>query len=1206
MTANKHSYLFRPIALLKVLVLFTALAVSAQPFQFAHVTDTHVGGATGTDDLRRTVADINANPDLDFVILSGDVTEFGSDEELRLAKRILDSLAIPWYVIPGNHDTNWSESGGNSFREVFGGETFAFVHKGYFFVGTNSGPNMRMSPGQVPRENLVWMDSLFAAHPDVEMPLIYVNHYPQDSSLNNWFEALDRVKARNVQLFFCGHGHQNKEYDFEGIPSIMGRSNLRAKDTVGGYNIVAIGHGQATYRERNPGVGTQPAWATIPLVDHDFTSERRYHYRPSYDVNTRHAGVRAVWSFQDDSDIGAGLVAYKQRVITANTAGQVYALDAQTGRKVWTFQTGGKVYSTPAVWKDYVVVGSTDRHIYGLDAETGEQRWRYAAGKAVLGSALVDRGVAYIGASDGVFRAIDIKSGKLRWSFDAVEGYVSGKPLRYENTLYFGSWGNGFYALDPANGDLKWAWTNGASSRMLSPAACYPVGAHGRVFIVAPDRYMTALDAHTGAEVWRKKIDSIRVRESMGLSEDGRLVYVKTMDGQVLGVSTTADTMQIDWTSALQLPYELTPSAIAANDGQVFVPSHAGLVSGLAAATGDVAWQYKLSNAMVNPMLPLKGQQLVASTMDGKVVCLAYGDPDKRAWIRINQLGYTPRGIKVAVLGSKGKKRFRKFALVEAQTGKPVYTARTGKNFGAYGPFHTSYRLDFSAHADTGTYYLEVDGARSPRFRIAADVYDGAADFALRYMRQQRTLFNPFLQDSCHTHDGFTLYAGSAGLPDSTHIDVAGGWHDASDYLQYSTTSANATFHLLAAYRDFPGVFQDQKQANGLDGSNGLADVLDEAKWGLDWLLKMHPEPHLLFNQIADDRDHAGMRIPGEDDFYGRGYERPVYFVSGEPQQRGKFMNNTTGTSSTAAKFTSAFNLGSTVFRQVDQPYAQLLRGKAATAYDFANKKPGVTQTASVKSPYIYAEENWVDDMALAAATQWQATGDVRFLNEALNYAKQEPVTPWMANDTAAHYQWYPFINLGHRELARHLEGGQRGEVIAYYRQGIEEVWARAGQNAFYRGVPFIWCSNNLTTAFAIQCQWYRELARDDAYAQLEQANFDWLFGCNPWGTSMVYGLPAWGDTPTDPHSAFTHLENFPIDGGLVDGPVFGSIFNDLIGIRLTKPDAHAPFQSDLAVYHDDYGDYSTNEPTMDGTASLIYLLAAKQQQAREEARPEK
>jgi len=104
----------------------------------------------------------------------------------------------------------------------------------------------------------------------------------------------------------------------------------------------------------------------------------------------------------------------------------------------------------------------------------------------------------------------------------------------------------------------------------------------------------------------------------------------------------------------------------------------------------------------------------------------------------------------------------------------------------------------------------------------------------------------------------------------------------------------------------------------------------------------------------------------------------------------------------------------------------------------------------------------------------------------------------------------------------------------------------------------------------------------------------------------MVYGLPAWGDTPTDPHSAFTRLQHFPIDGGMVDGPVAGHIFNNLIGIRLTKPDAHMLFQSDLAVYHDDYGDYSTNEPTMDGTALLIYLLAAREQQAREQARSKK
>lgn len=562
-----------------------------------------------------------------------------------------------------------------------------------------------------------------------------------------------------------------------------------------------------------------------------------------------------------------------------------------------------------------------------------------------------------------------------------------------------------------------------------------------------------------------------------------------------------------------------------------------------------------------------------------------------QAWIRINQLGYQPNSLKVAVWCSKGNSAISSFQLIDAKNGKVVFEKKAGKAFGAYGPFVQTYRLDFSAYKVAGNYYLKAGDIQSPVFAISDTVYKGTADFCLRYMRQQRSGFNPYLKDSCHTHDGYVLYGTKAGIPDSTHFDVTGGWHDASDYLQYATTSANATYHLLAAYRDFPGVFTDQKKANGLDGKNGFPDILDEAKWGLDWLLKMHPSPDIMFNQIADDRDHISMRMPKQDSQYNRGYERPVYFIDGEPQQRGKFLNNTTGTSSTAAKFSSAFAMGSDIYSKQNHGYSQLLNQKAKSALAFSNKKLGVTQTVSVRSPYIYEEDNWTDDMELAYAQQGQVLS-------AMHYAQQEPVTPWLGNDTARHYQWYPFINLGHNQLAKQLKGSRRDTVIKYYRDGIERVKNKANQNAFYRGIPFIWCSNNLTTSFAIQCYWYRQLTSDRQFEELEQANFDWLFGCNPWGTSFVYGLPAGGDTPVDPHSAFTHLKKYPIDGGLVDGPVYGSIYNSLKGIRLFNEDTYAPFQSALAVYHDDYGDYSTNEPTMDGTASLIYLLAAMDSQS--------
>jgi hypothetical protein len=116
----------------------------------------------------------------------------------------------------------------------------------------------------------------------------------------------------------------------------------------------------------------------------------------------------------------------------------------------------------------------------------------------------------------------------------------------------------------------------------------------------------------------------------------------------------------------------------------------------------------------------------------------------------------------------------------------------------------------------------------------------------------------------------------------------------------------------------------------------------------------------------------------------------------------------------------------------------------------------------------------------------------------------------------------------------------------------------------------------------------------DTTYLELETAAVDWLLGVNPWGVSMVIGLPAGGTTPRDPHSVVaSELGVRWLIGGLVDGPVYRSIFQSLRGIRLNQADEYAPFNTGFVVYHDDLGDYATNEPIMDGTANLTYLLAA-------------
>ena len=244
-------------------------------------------------------------------------------------------------------------------------------------------------------------------------------------------------------------------------------------------------------------------------------------------------------------------------------------------------------------------------------------------------------------------------------------------------------------------------------------------------------------------------------------------------------------------------------------------------------------------------------------------------------------------------------------------------------------------------------------------------------------------------------------------------------------------------------------------------------------------------------------------------------------------------------------------------------------------------------------SPYFYEEDSWADDMELGAAELYALTREPRYLAEAVEYARMEPVTLWMGQDTANHYQWYPWQNPGHHEIWR-LGGPYEKELMAtFYRRGLAGVAERA-QNGFRIGIPFIWCSSDLVIAVAKQARFYREMTSDTTFLAMENAAIDWLFGANPWGTSMVIGYPAGAVTPTDPHSVISRQLGWQnMTGGLIDGPVYRSIFEHLKGLQLTKPDPFAAFNTGRLVYHNDWGDYSTNEPIMDGSASLSYLLSS-------------
>jgi endoglucanase len=573
----------------------------------------------------------------------------------------------------------------------------------------------------------------------------------------------------------------------------------------------------------------------------------------------------------------------------------------------------------------------------------------------------------------------------------------------------------------------------------------------------------------------------------------------------------------------------------------------------------------------------------------------------QNVFIRVNQAGYLPNDSKSAVLLSK-QTQSGDFFLKEAGTNRIVFRGSIAQpiasNWG--GPFPYNYQLDFTSVKRPGKYRIEIANQVSRDFAIGE--YPTYQEDLLFFVRQQRCGYNPFLDMVCHKRDGRSFYG---PFPDGTFVDASGGWHDAGDQLKYLITASNATARMILAYEIKKQKFVDTVDDLGRPFPNGIPDVLDEAKWGLDWIFKLHTAPDQLFHQVADDRDHRGFKLPDRDNAdYGWGPNsyRPVYFADGKPQGLGQWKSRSTGVANiagrSAAAFAAAFRVWKTDLK--DPMYAEKCLKAAIELYAMGKRHEGFQQGNSFGAPYRYNEDTWADDMEWAAAELYKATNKPAYLVDAKRYAKIAGTTSWMEFESSdmgeqmsRHYEMYPFTNVGHFALYPLVDARTKRELAGYYRSGIERVVDPGKTNPYGVGVPFLWCSNNLVVAYVTQVMLYEKMTGDRKYHASMLAHRDWLFGRNPWGTSMFEGIPVDGEFPEDTHLPTVQILKKQIRGGLVDGPIAASTYKGLIGLHLNQPDEFAEFQPDAIVYHDDVGDYSTNEPTMDGTADAILMMAA-------------
>ena len=609
------------LALVMVLSLSSCSAPKMQDITFAYLADTHIGTASGADDLRNSVKDINGMDNIDFVILAGDATEYDFASELDTVKAIMDQLDVPYHIIPGNHELKWSASGGEKFKKLFGDDKFNALHGGYRFIGVNQGPLMRMGEGFIAREDLDWTQKQLKKIPKGQ-PVFFVTHYPIDKTVTNSYDFLEIVKHYNVQAIMHGHGHGNRHSDYSDVTGIMGRSNL-SRGGPGGYNIVSIENDTMTWMERRPvEKETLEPWLVLPLKEFTYT-EKHKELMPDMSGNKDFPQIKKDWEYDSRFSITAAAAKADDKIIFGNRSGKVIALDASTGNEVWIFETAGPIFTEPEVVLPYVYVTSTDSNLYCFNVESGEKIWSYKSKAALVSHPVHNDGNIYFGGSDGKFRAVNAETGKLVWDFMTIKKYVEAKPLVAEGKVIFGSWDTFLYALDAKNGSMQWLWRGPKTGLLYSPAVVEPVYANGKVFIVAPDRVMTAIDIETGQTVWRS--DKFKVRENIGLSVDGSTVFAKTMWDIVCAVSTEGDKPKTEWSTEVNYGFDIDPSFPVDVDGLVYITTQFGFVYGLDRTSGKILWQHRIGGNLLNTPV-IDGDAIYVSGMDGKVTKLIVND----------------------------------------------------------------------------------------------------------------------------------------------------------------------------------------------------------------------------------------------------------------------------------------------------------------------------------------------------------------------------------------------------------------------------------------------------------------------------------------------------------------------------------------------------------------------------------------------------
>jgi len=514
--------------------------------------------------------------------------------------------------------------------------------------------------------------------------------------------------------------------------------------------------------------------------------------------------------------------------------------------------------------------------------------------------------------------------------------------------------------------------------------------------------------------------------------------------------------------------------------------------------------------------------------------------------IRTSQVGFLPNDIKTGVIFSTDKIEAEKFYIINSITQEIEFENNLPDSIYSYGKFNFALSLDFTLLTKKGSYYIEVEGNRSIPFKIRDNIFNNITDSLLLFYQTQRCgPTNPILHLPCHLSDVVKLI----GYKDSSGVDITGGWHDAGDYIKFLSTTSFTTYLMLFAYEFDPQKF-------GFDrNKNGVPDILDEAKIGLDWMKRANFQKDKLVTQIQDLSDHqVGWRLPENDTLR---FNRAGYVGNGK-NQIGLF----------SATMAIAYRIWKNKFKDLD--FADDCLKRAKYLYSVKNSVPNVD---SMESGF-YQDSRYLGKLALGAIELFISTNDSSYLKEAETFA-----------DSAGSDYWWSWGDIN--SLADYKLGTLIPRYSEYLKNNLEHFTNNSKESVFGEGMPYSWGTTNSFLGVSLQSILYKKLTGSTTFDSLAAIQRDYILGRNPWGVSFIYNIGR--VFPKYLHSQVAYFNNGYLPGALSSGPAPISILNNY---KIDRENiSFNYFNSDSVKFYDDKFDYITNEPTIVGNATALFVF---------------